>query len=85
MTPIEQFRKLVDAWCAATGGSYGGLSARIFNRDGSRLGRIMAGADVTTTTHWNAVIWLADHWPKGTPWPAGVERPQATAETEVQP
>lgn len=75
MSPIEQFRKLVDIWCAATGGNYGGLSSRMFNRDGSRLAKIMGGADLTTTTHWHALQWLSANWPEGATWPADVERP----------
>lgn len=74
-SPIDQFRTLVAAWCAATGSNYGGLSARLFNRDGSRLAKIMAGADLLTTAHWRAVNWFSDNWPAGTPWPEGVERP----------
>lgn len=75
MTPIQQFRVLVEAWCAATGGNLGGLSARLFNRDGSRLGRVMGGADLTTTSHHHALRWFADNWPDGADWPEGVERP----------
>jgi len=75
MTPIEQFRILVEAWCAASGGSWSALSNQLFNRDGSRVARVMGGADLTSTSLHFAVRWISQNWPEGADWPEGVERP----------
>lgn len=80
MSLIESFRKVVGVWCVHQGVSHGALSARMFNRDGSRLPRVMAGADLTTATYEKAMAWLSDNWPDGVDWPEGIERPTSSVD-----
>lgn len=71
---ITALLSLADAWCAATGLSEATLSTRLL-RDGKRLARIRAGADIGVRTISSAIAWLDQNWPTGLDWPEGVPRP----------
>ena len=50
--------------------------ARWASGDGRTHRRLRDGCDITTRRATTIAHWLADHWPKGTAWPAGVRRPK---------
>lgn len=72
--PIANLLSAADVWCAATGKAEATLSTRML-KDGKRLGRIRAGADIGVLTIATAMRWLFDNWPDGLDWPSGIPRP----------
>lgn len=80
--PITNLLCVSDAWCSATGKAEATLSTRML-RDGKRLGRIRAGADIGVLTIAAAMRWLSDHWPDGLDWPADVPRPCGVTEEKA--
>lgn len=75
MSAIGPFLAVVDAFCAAREISEARASTLILN-GGSRIGSIRAGrSDIGTRRLEEAMQWLADNWPEGAEWPAGVPRP----------
>lgn len=69
------------AYAAAARLSEARLSTLLFN-DGKKLGQLSAGRDLTVGSLERAMLWLADHWPEGLPWPDGVRRPMTQEAAE---
>lgn len=51
--------------------------------DGKLFPRLIAGGDIGTARFIAVMRWLADHWPGGLPWPAGVPRQWESRETAI--
>ena len=51
------------------------VSSRVFN-ESKLLDLFVAGeTSVTLARADRAIQWFSDHWPEGTPWPQGLDRP----------
>ena len=74
--------RLADSYCEHTQRSRSRVATIIFN-DGKKLDLIAGGADLTTRSFENAVLWFSANWPADLAWPEGVERPRAAAAAEV--
>lgn len=77
MTMRYDLVAVCDAYCATAGIGRKRLSTIIL-KGGAKLDQIADGADLYTGTYERAMGWLSEHWPKGTDWPEGIDRPLIT-------
>ena len=77
MITERQMIALAEHYGSSDGASLKTVSSRVF-ADGKVLPRISAGrGSITMVRAERAWCWFADHWPDGTPWPAGIPKPTA--------
>lgn len=74
MTLKENLLGLVDAYAVVRGLSRARVSTLVFG-DGTKVGKLLAGADITTSRYESAVRWFHENWPDDLPWPSDVPRP----------
>ncbi len=72
----SQLIAVADAYCAAAGRSRSRVSTIIFG-GGDRLDGVASGKDLNTRSFERAMQWFSKYWPADTPWPEGIERPEA--------
>lgn len=74
----DQLITVADAFAAVRGLSRARISTLVFNA-GGRLDQIASGKDLTTRNFEHAMAYFSSNWPEGSEWPAGIDRPKATA------
>lgn len=76
MALTDQLLTVARTFCAARNLSIARVSTLVFN-SGKKLSLLDGGADLSTKSYEQAMVWFSVNWPDGATWPEGIERPAA--------